>query len=149
VVRHTTQNPEGIECVIQRVVIGVIALSNIQRSIVKHSLGDFLADLDPKPSVDWQKSDCAADQRLSQRPRRCELSSAALRSSSLPRLTTERTRWSTAKRRKLPDRTTVSTTASKLPHPTPSVLRTSVLEGGATDGTSSIEASKGFAFRWL
>ena len=63
--RHTTQNPEGIECVIQRVVIGVIALSNIQRSIVNHSLGDFLADLDPKPSVDWQKSDCAADQRLS------------------------------------------------------------------------------------
>ena len=64
-VRHTTQNPEGIGCVIQRVVIGVIALSNIQRSMVKHSLGDFLADLDPKPSVDWQKSDCAADQRLS------------------------------------------------------------------------------------
>ena len=64
-VRHTTQNPEGIGCVIQRVVIGVIALSNIQRSMVNHSLGDVLADLDPKPSVDWQKSDCAADQRLS------------------------------------------------------------------------------------
>jgi len=64
VVRHTTQNPEGIECVIQRVVIGVIALSNIQRSMVNHSLGDVLADLDPKPSVDWPKSDCAADKRL-------------------------------------------------------------------------------------